>query len=492
MPTIDPIRGVLVIRIVYDGPALSGKTTSLRALAKGVGSEVACPEEREGRTLFFDWVDYVGGLYEGRQIRCQIISVPGQRQLADRRARLLEDADAVVCVLDTSAAEIGYGLEWLTGLVPLCRGESPPVGIVLQANKRDAPDAVPRAELRERVDAVAPLAIVESVATGAEGIREAFVLAVRLALDRVRALSLEGRLAVQAPEIDGPEQLLGRLQRAENAVAQKPAAVALPQPHIDPVYAALRTPPPPIEAAELGDDERLFVPDPLMPGGMIWPPVDGRAHLHEVARLDIRPYKTPRGDWWASASGWRFHSSPQALFADHDQARDQLIVWARLHTAYAQQLSTGRVVILAEAGRGRFRLWQIVRVEALLREQLASVLAADGAENVATGLVDIASRLSAAREWFEAASARLPCTLWTISASGAYRPAFAGLMPDAGHRAAAEPRERALIVRELAPHVRDLRRARVDYQEVWREVASRGEAAPADTPPRWLASVIAS
>jgi signal recognition particle receptor subunit beta len=489
MPTIDPIRGVLVIRIVYDGPALSGKTTSLRALARGVGSEVACPEEREGRTLFFDWVDYVGGLYEGRQIRCQLVSVPGQRELAARRQLLLEEADAVVCVLDTSRGELDYGLEWLTSLVPSCRGESPPVGIVLQANKRDACDAVPRAELRERVDAIAPLAIVESVATGSEGIREAFVLAVRLALDRVRALSLEGRLPVQAPDIDGPEQLLSRLRHAEPGVEPRPAAgAALPQAQLDPVYAALRTPPPPADPAR-GADERPFVPDPLMPGGMIWPPVDGRVHLHEVARLDIRPYKTPRGDWWASASGWRFHSSPHALFADHDVARDQLIVWARLHSAYAQQLSAGRVVILAEAGGSRFRLWQIVRVEALLREHLAGVLAADGAESVAHGLVEVATRLCEAREWFESAGARLPCTLWTVSASGSYRPAFAGLMPDASQAAAPEPRERALLARELAPHLRDLPRARVDSREVLRELCLLGEAASPDTPARWLAAL---
>src|SRR4051812_29976504 len=31
--------------------------------------------------------------------------------------------------------------------------------------------------------------------------------------------------------------------------------------------------------------ERLFVPDPMMPGGMIWPPVDGRCL---VSRLTSR------------------------------------------------------------------------------------------------------------------------------------------------------------------------------------------------------------
>src|SRR5690349_12855697 len=129
MPTIDESHGWLVVRIVYDGPALSGKTTSLRALAQGLASKVESPEERDGRTLYFDWVEYVGGLYEGRQIRCQVLSVPGQRELSHRRKLLVESADAVVCVLDTRREELDFGLAWLGELVPFCRQGSPPIGV---------------------------------------------------------------------------------------------------------------------------------------------------------------------------------------------------------------------------------------------------------------------------------------------------------------------------------------------------------------------------
>src|SRR3954471_17712015 len=123
MAIIDQTKGVLVVRIVYDGPALSGKTTSLRALAKGVQSKVESPAETAGRTLFFDWVDYVGGLFDGRQIRCQIVGVPGQRELAERRKLLIETADAVVLVLDTRQAEWDFSLDWVRNPVPFCRGK---------------------------------------------------------------------------------------------------------------------------------------------------------------------------------------------------------------------------------------------------------------------------------------------------------------------------------------------------------------------------------
>ncbi|HKU41917.1 MAG TPA: hypothetical protein VJR89_27355, partial [Polyangiales bacterium] len=103
MPIIDNKRGVLVVRLVYDGPPMSGKTTSLRTLARGLGVSVETPEERDGRTVYFDWMDYVGGLFEGRQIRCQVVSVPGQTEHARRRQQLLASADAVVLVADTRA-----------------------------------------------------------------------------------------------------------------------------------------------------------------------------------------------------------------------------------------------------------------------------------------------------------------------------------------------------------------------------------------------------
>ncbi len=497
MPTIDPVRGVLVIRIVYDGPALSGKTTSLRALAKGVARTVECPGEKDGRTLYFDWLDYIGGIFEGRQIRCQIISVPGQRQLAKRRKVLLDSADAVVCVLDTRQPELEFGLQWLTDLCAHCRAEQPPVGVVLQANKRDASDAIPFEELRTRANAVAPIAIVESVARASDGIREAFVLAVRLALDRVRALSADGRLEQNAPKEDDAAALLQHLERAE-AVADfelppppplVESSTPFPELLLGKMPSPVSRPQAFVPLEDAGTGEVLFVPDPMMPGGMIWPPVDGRALLHEVAGLNIQPARTPRGEWWGSGSGWRFHSSAHALFEDPNKARSELIERARLHSANADHISAGRAVILAEAGQGRLRLWQLVRVEPVLRERLATVMGAKDTKRAATGLLEIAIQLLAARDWFGKGAIHLPCTLWTVGAAKAKKPTFVGLMPDHAHKMK-ELESRSLLERELTPHLREMRRTRVDYAEIFSFVVALAEAAPANEPVRCFGDVV--
>ncbi|HXK17500.1 MAG TPA: GTPase domain-containing protein, partial [Polyangiaceae bacterium] len=351
MAIIDESKGVLVVRVVYDGPALSGKTTSLHALARGVSSRVECPEELGGRTLFFDWVDYVGGLFEGRQIRCQILSVPGQRDLVHRRKLLLESADAVVLVLDTRRDEWEFSQAWVRETIPYCRSKDPPVGLVLQANKRDAADAVPRDEMRDALNRIGNVALVPSIATTGDGIREAFVLAVRLALDRVRALSAAGRLATGRPSEDQATELLERLRAAEQAGARplnetfaQSAASALAA-ELEPVASRSdASGSPDSEPSTEPNDERSFIPDPMMPGGMIWPPVDGRALLHEVASLDIRPTRSGRADWCGSGSGFRFHSFGRAIFSDLPSARTELIEWARQHSANATHLSTGRAV----------------------------------------------------------------------------------------------------------------------------------------------------
>jgi len=491
MAIIDESRGVLVVRIVYDGPALSGKTTSLRALARGVSSTVECPGELGGRTLFFDWVDYVGGLFEGRQIRCQIISVPGQRELLHRRKLLLETADAVVLVLDTREKEWDFSLGWAREVIPYCRSKDPPVGLVLQANKRDAPDAVKREDLGRALTGT-PVAVVPSTATTGEGTREAFVLAVRLALDRVRALSSAGRLRTGKPTEDGPQDLLAKLRTAEQDGAAPvsesfaQAATSSLAVEAEPWAAAPKTPA--TEGAEQAE-ELLFTPDPLMPGGMIWPPVDGRMLLHEVASLGIRPARAGHADWCGSGSGFRFHSFSHAIFADQSHARSELIEWARLHSINAAHLSKGRAVILADAGDGKLRLWQIVRAEATLRERLALALALTNPEHVANEVVGAAVQLVAARESFAAASVQFPCTLWTIGSSNSYRPTFVGLMPERGNGVTPEPQGQALLERELSPHLRELRRARVDYDEVVARLGALAQLVGQGTPARWLSEL---
>src|SRR4051795_10807477 len=89
------------LRIVVDGASTAGKTTTARSLGARLGRPVITPEEVDGRTLLFDWMDHEGGRSDGRPVRTQVAAVPSH--LPRLPARLLVTADVVFFVADTSA-----------------------------------------------------------------------------------------------------------------------------------------------------------------------------------------------------------------------------------------------------------------------------------------------------------------------------------------------------------------------------------------------------
>ena len=438
MAVIDSDAGEIVIRLVYDGPPEAGKTTSLRALAGSLVQPAYTPaEDDHGRTLWFDWMEYVGGRFEGCQIRCQVVSVPGQRDLSARRRRVIEGADVVVFVGDSSTRETARTLGYLFELRDMLAGASDaPVGVILQANKRDLPDAIPLAELRDRLaEGGWPIGVVESIASDGTGIREAFVYAVRLALDRTRDLMSRGALRTTAAGRSGAAELLEALRADDRALYAPPPAVIESGPS-SPAAALLRE----VLACEI--DERAPAatpargaptpPDASVPSGAIWPPVEGRAILSELSQLVLVPRRLSNGDWAAGlGSGWRVVSSADALFPSLDLGRAALIQWARLHASATTAISARRCIVLADDGAHGWRLWQIVRADDSLRELLARALRDHTGEVLIAKVCQAAQLLLDAQDKLARLPLLLPCNLDAIGVSDTGA-AYIGLMPNSG------------------------------------------------------------
>lgn len=404
MGDLDPTA--VVVSVVYDGPPFAGKTTSVRALARSFGREVHTPEERDGRTQFYDWLDHIGGRFDGAPIRCQIVSVPGQEELAQRRDHFIDRADVVVFVADTSAEGWPLTLQRLSRLRErLDAREGTPVGLVFQANKRDAADAVPLAQLEEAA-ASARTTVIESIASEGSGVREAFVFAIRLALDRVRGDGVRDRGGFGGDP--GPElvQLLERLG-APPLLPPPPPPVADPEDVTEPL------PPPPVVV-----DATLPRPpwhDVL--SGFVWPPVEGRILLREAAPVSGEKVQvTGTGDLFVGlGSGWRVHSNATAEYAELESARAALISWARVHASVLESVSRRRCIVLAETGHGGWRLWQIVECEPSLRDLVVdNELAFDEAWHLVDEVRTTAS---------------LPCSLETVGIGPQGKPIYVGLMP---------------------------------------------------------------
>ncbi|HTU65044.1 MAG TPA: GTPase domain-containing protein [Steroidobacteraceae bacterium] len=388
MAVIDPHSQAVVIRIAYDGAPMAGKSTSVRALGRGLGASVVTPQEVSGRTLYFDWLDYTGGLFEGRSIRCQVISVPGQSSLAPRRQRLLEQSDVVVYVGDSTPDAFENDRVCLGSLCRILGGiEGPPVGVVLQANKRDRPDAVPVDRIRRMLDELdLRVGVVESVATDGAGIREAFVFAVRLALDRVGELMRSGQLQTVAPAVNSADELLEDLRRHEGgsldlavqngvlehvpvAPVQMRVEEASPSGNViaDALAQVVRensldaSP-----AVPLADANAVpATPDSRVPSGLVWPPVDGRLILNELNGARVELNRSARGDWIGNADGrWQLLSPADAAYDDVEAGRSVLVQSARAHAARSAGRVANRCVVLMPDGGGRFRLWNVARLGA--------------------------------------------------------------------------------------------------------------------------------
>lgn len=168
------------LKIVYYGPALGGKTTSLQYIHR-----VTDPQRRtklyalntaSDRTLFFDLLGIDLGRIRGYRLTLQLYTVPGQVQYNATRRAVLAGADGVVFVADSRRGQLGANIESFENLRDNLLANSldlEALPLVLQYNKRDLPDAMPRAELEAALNRRGSPAF-DTVATTGEGIIEAF------------------------------------------------------------------------------------------------------------------------------------------------------------------------------------------------------------------------------------------------------------------------------------------------------------------------------
>lgn len=375
MATLDLAQNAIVLRIVYDGPSAAGKTTSVRALGSSLSRPVVSPREAGERTLFFDWLDYTGGRFEGYQIRCQVVTVPGQALLARRRAALLKTADAIVHVTHVTRPSLNETIDTLRSVMSATQLEDGvPVGVVLQANKQDLGESLHRDELRAAFDrAGLAVGIVESAALRGHGIREAFVLAIRLALDRVKELRSRGLLTEGSAAINDADGLLRWVEHEDSAAVEAPVVPVVTAPDLSSVLVPDEPNEAPGEMLPETDTTRL--PDENVATGLVWPPIEGRNWLVDARRDEPERLVHGANGWVAeNARGWRFHSPESARYPSSDLARAALVSWARLHMQHSKFLSSPRVIAVAADGRSGFRLWQMYRKHASLRERLAEHL----------------------------------------------------------------------------------------------------------------------
>ncbi len=224
MAIYDRRHHKIVVRVVYDGAACSGKTTNAQQICASFTTrkrgDLVVPEESGGRTQYFDWLQLDTGLVGGYPMRCQIVTVPGQQSLRHRRARLLESADVVVFVVDSTTDGLLDASRAHTELIEAIARvahltDRDPVPVIVQANKQDLPDALMPDQVQATLGLPEDTVIAPAAAGTGAGVRETLVLAIRAAADRVQ----RGLLAHGIDAIDGVcqevDELLAAMKAAE-------------------------------------------------------------------------------------------------------------------------------------------------------------------------------------------------------------------------------------------------------------------------------------
>ena len=156
MVQINQAQRELTLKVVYYGPALSGKTTNLQALHDRVASEVRgrllTVDTKDDRTLFFDVLPVSFRSGSGLRVKLKLYTVPGQVMHASTRRLVLQGADAVVFVADSQRSlTAANNAAWRNMLEDMRQGGIDPDAcpMVIQFNKRDLPDARTDEELVE-------------------------------------------------------------------------------------------------------------------------------------------------------------------------------------------------------------------------------------------------------------------------------------------------------------------------------------------------------
>jgi signal recognition particle receptor subunit beta len=146
----------LTIKLVYYGPALSGKTTNLQAIHELVAAEsrgrLMTLETKDDRTLFFDLLPLTVQAGKGLQIRVKLFTVPGQVIHNATRRLVLQGADGVAFIADSQRSETAANKAAFLNLRQNLQdnGLDPAkMPLVIQFNKRDMPDIRSDAELDE-------------------------------------------------------------------------------------------------------------------------------------------------------------------------------------------------------------------------------------------------------------------------------------------------------------------------------------------------------
>lgn len=350
MALIDMENGVVRVKIVYDGPPHAGKTATIHALEQKLSSNRFV---QSLDTMGIDLLEYQGGMYDHLPIACQILTTPGHPQWQKRRQFLLNQADAIVLVLDTRPEALPLGLEYLRQLREFLKQLPPPAPLFLvQANFQDLPNAL-NAEKLHSFFVDSSLRIMETDSLEGLGVRETFVMAVRLVVERLNILKEKFQLLHGKLDLPTSESWLTVLQAQQTIPENTTLSLLIDAPKLPKTSPAIKN----VHAIH-ADLTEINLPNAETPLQWLYPALNAQFALKQLP--DLTPILQSDGSWLASNEKWALFSQPDWHYLSEKIALSALQQQMRWHSLALFGLPETRYLALSNNEHG-WHLWQVVQ-----------------------------------------------------------------------------------------------------------------------------------
>jgi len=176
----NPNRKILTLKVVFYGPALSGKTTNLIALhdliEPTLKGDMQVLETKNDRTLFFDLLPLGIRTQDNTLIKLKLYTVPGQVVHNSTRKAVLSRCDGVVFVADSQTSQSENNAASFNNLAENMRLlglDMQNLPLVVQFNKRDLLEIESETDLNHRWQNT-PWKLFYASALNKEGVLETF------------------------------------------------------------------------------------------------------------------------------------------------------------------------------------------------------------------------------------------------------------------------------------------------------------------------------
>jgi mutual gliding-motility protein MglA len=200
----------IAVKVVYYGPALSGKTTNLQSLFQKIDPKVRgrlmTLDTKDDRTLFFDMMPVFFRTQAGVKVKLKLYTVPGQVMHESTRRIVLQGTDAVAFVADSRRSEAASTLAYWNNMLKNLEANGldfRTLPIVVQMNKRDLEDARRDEELGDLRRVIQPPTI-PAVAIRGEGVVETLYAILQLCYRSLdKQFGLEAKWGIPEKEFLG-------------------------------------------------------------------------------------------------------------------------------------------------------------------------------------------------------------------------------------------------------------------------------------------------